>query len=242
MEVLNANIGGVYFWVWLLGIPAFYGVFFLFNSWWETRKAIEKCSGNNILALFHTVGGQAYFKWCKDEQGELSPADMKGYDKDARSLAPKAIAKIRAAKQDFGWYAVLPDHVFGIPFPLGSKNPKAIARLIEYVENYPMPMVTADLKKWNDQQYALVCSAMAGASKDTGDIRAIISEAAGIEEKLGAMADIPEQIRSLKLFIYGIAGGVAILILMVYMYGDKLGKLASQYGISLLQTFGFIGG
>jgi hypothetical protein len=190
----------------------------------------------------HTIGGQAFFKWCKDEQGSLVPADIKGYDKAARDLAPQAIAKIKASRQEFGWYAVLPSHVFSVPYPLGSKHPKSTARITEYVENYPMPMITADFKKWDDQRYASVCSAMAEAAKDTGDIRAIISEAAGIEELMSKFTDLPKMIESGKLWQYVSVGEGAVILILVYMVFDKLSKLASLSGISaILNMFG-IGG
>jgi hypothetical protein len=239
---MDANVGGIYLWGYLGGFIVLFALYYFVNSWWETKKAIDKCKDNNLLVLFHTVGGQAYFKWCKDEKGELTPADTKGYDKDAKQLAASAIAKIKAIKQEFGWYAVLPDHIFNIPYPLGSKNPKAMARITEYVEDYPMPLVTADLKKWNDQQYALVCSAMAEAAKDTGDIRAIISEAAGIEEMMSRFVDLPKIIGSMKMWQYISVGEGAIILLIVYFIFDKLGKLAGLSGISaILNMFG-IGG
>jgi hypothetical protein len=235
---MDANIGGVYAWAYIVGFIVILALFYFINSWYETKQAMKKCSGNNILALFHTKGGQAYFKWCKDEQGSLTPADTKGYDKDAKSQAPNAIAKIKAVKQEFGWYAILPDHVFGVPYPLGSKNPKAVARLIEYVEDYPMPRVTSNMATWNAQEYSEVCSAMAEAAKDTGDIRAIISEAAGIEEKLMGLLDIPKMIESSKLWQYITVGACAAILLLVYMIFDKLGKLAALSGISaILQYF-----
>jgi hypothetical protein len=167
---------------------------------------------------------------------------MKGYDKDTRTLASKAIGKIKAEKQEFGWYFVLPDHVFSIPYPLGSKKPRAMARMIEYVENFPAPRVTSNIATWDKDQYEAVTSAMAEASKDTGDIRAIISEAAGIEENMAKMADVPNQINSLKLFIYGIAGGIAILLFMVFMMSGKMDKVAAQFGVSIMEVFKFIGG
>jgi hypothetical protein len=239
---MDASVGGVYLWAYLGGFIVLFALYYFVNSWWETKQAVNKCSGNNILVLFHTIGGQAYLKWCKDEQGSLIPGDMKGYDKDAKQLAATAVAKIKAAKQDFGWYAVLPDHVFGIPYPLGSKNPRAVARITEYVENYPMPRCTANLATWNKDEYESVCSAMAEAAKDTGDIRAIISEAAGIEEMMSRFVDLPKIISSMKLWQYIAVGESAIILIMVYMIIDKLGKLAGLSGISaVLQLFG-IGG
>ncbi len=236
---MDANIGGVYIWAYLLGFIVIVGLFYFINSWWETKQAIKKCSGNNILVLFHTKGGQAYFKWCKDEQGSLTPADMKNYDKEAKSQAASAIAKIKAAKQDFGWYAILPDHVFGVPYPLGSKNPKAVARLTEYIEDYPMPRCTANMATWNAHEYSEVCSAMAEAAKDTGDIRAIISEAAGIEELMSRFIDLPKMIESGRLWQYIAVGEGAVIIFMVYMIMDKLGKVAALNGISaILQLLG----
>lgn len=242
MEILNTNVGGIYLWVYMLLIPASLIILWLANNWWETRQAIQKCGGNRLLCLFHTKGGQGYFKWCLDEGGELTPADMKGYNKDARDLATKAIGKIKAEKQEFGWYAVLPDHIVNVPYPLLSKNPKAMARVTEYVEDYPMPRVTSNLATWNAKEYSEVCSAMAEAAKDTGDIRAIISEAAGIEEKLGSLLDIPQLIASMKLWQYIAVGEGAINLILAYMIFDKTGKIAAQYGISALLQFLGIGG
>ena len=242
MDVLTMNIGGIYSWVYMLLIPASLGLLWLFNSWWETRQAIQKCGGNRLLCLFHTKGGQGYFKWCLDEGGELVPADMKGYDKGARDMATKAIGKIKAEKQEFGWYAVLPDHIVNVPYPLLSKNPKAMARVTEYIEDYPLPRVTSNLATWNAKEYSEVCSAMAQAAKDTGDIRAIISEAAGIEEKLGSLLDVPQSLASLKLFQYITVGQSAIILFLAYMIFDKVGKIAAQYGISALLQFFGIGG
>jgi hypothetical protein len=228
---MDMNFGGQYLWAWMLEFLVAYIFYEFIKDWWDTRQCIKKCSGNNILVLFHTIGGQAYFKWCKDEQGSLTPADMKGYDKDSKSLAPGSVSKIKAAKQEFGWYAVLPDHVFSVPYPLGSKHPKSTARLTEYIENYPMPRCTANMATWNAKEYSEVCSAMAEAAKDTGDIRAIISEAAGIEEKLQGLIEVPKMISDMKLFLYIAIGEGAVILLLVYFVFDKLGKLAALSGI-----------
>jgi hypothetical protein len=83
---------------------------------------------------------------------------------------------------------------------------------------------------------------MAQAAKDTGDIRAIISEAAGIEEKLGSLLDVPQSLASLKLFQYVSVGEGAIILFLAYMIFDKLNKVAAQYGISALLQFFGIGG
>jgi hypothetical protein len=233
---MDANIGGLYLWSWILIIFAVGAIYFLFNSWWETRQAQQKCGGNRILCLMHTIGGQAYWKWCLDEKGELVPADMKGYDKAAKDLASSAIGKIKAEKQEFGWYFVLPDHVFNLPYPLGSKHPRATARIIEYVENFPAPRVTTNLATWNKDQYEAVTSAMAAAAKDTGDIRAIISEAAGIEEKLMGLLEIPNQIKSGKLYIT--VGEGALILYFVFTMQGNISKIATQLGVAILNFFG----
>jgi hypothetical protein len=236
---MDTNVGGLYLWSWMAIFVALIAFYYLFMSWWDTREAVKKCSGNRILCLFHTIGGQAYWKWCVDEKGDLTPADMKGYDKVAKGLADKAIGKIKAEKQEFGWYFVLPDHVFSIPYPF--VKPKATARIAEYVENYPAPRVTANLSTWDAKQYESVTSAMAEAAKDTGDIKAIISEAAGIEEKLMGLLDIPQQIKSNKMWHYISVGEGAIIIYLCYMIMDKVGKIGGNFGISILQFFGIIG-
>jgi hypothetical protein len=236
---MDANIGGVYMWVYVVGLVVLGVVYFLFSNWWEARTAMKKAGGNHILVLFHTTGGQAYFKWCTDERGELSPVDMKGYDQKTRTMAKNAIGKIRAEKQAFGWYFILPDHVFGIGYPF--TKPRVTARLASYVENYPAPRVTANLEKWTSEEYVKVTSALAQASKDTTDIEAIISQAAGIEEKLGALLEVPNQLRSQKMWLYISCGIGALTAYFVFSLQDKIGKIATQLGVAVLQWFG-IGG
>lgn len=231
MEILSMNVGGIYFGVWLLLFPALFGVYYLFSEWWETKQAKKKSEGN-ILVLFHTVAGDAYWKWCKDDKGELSPADMKGFDAKAKVLAKDAIGKIKAAKQAFGWYYILPDHVFNIGYPFNK--PRINVKIAEYVENYPAPRLTANIEKWSPDEYKKVTSSLAIASKDTTDIEAIITQAAGLEEKLGSLVGLPDSVRLLKYICFGLAAGVALTLFMVLSVQSKLDKFLATQGITML--------
>lgn len=231
MDLLSANVGGVYLWVYLILFPALFGVYWLFNDWWETRQARLKSEGK-ILVLFHTVAGDAYWRWCKDDKGELSPADKKGFDDRAKALSKDAIGKIKAEKQAFGWYFILPDHVFRIGYPFNK--PKIFIKVAEYVENYPAPRVTANIQKWSPEEYKNVTSSLAIASKDTTDIEAIITQAAGLEEKLGSLVGLPDSVRLLKYICFGLAAGVALTLFMVLSVQSKLDKFLATQGITML--------
>jgi hypothetical protein len=231
MDILTSNAGGVYLWVWLLVFPVLFVIYYLGDDWWQTRQARKKSEGN-ILCLMHTVAGDAYWKWCKDDKGELSPADMKGYDAKAKALSKEAIGKIKAAKQAFGWYFVLPDHVFNIGYPFNK--PRINVKIASYVENYPAPRTTANLEKWSPTEYKNVTSSLAIASKDTTDIEAIITQAAGLEEKLGSLVGLPDSVRMLKYICFALAAGVAITLFMVVGVQSKLDKIAAAQGITML--------
>jgi hypothetical protein len=233
LEILNANIGGLYLWSWLLIFVVVFALYYFINEWWLTRSAVNKCS-KKMLCLFHTEAGTAYWKWCPYEEGALLPPDMKGYDDRAKRLSKGAIGKIEAAKQAFGWYFILPDHVHQIPYPF--EKPKTSASLIEYVENYPAPRVTANIQKWDAEEYGMVTSQMAQASKDTTDIKAIISQAAGIEEALSNLMDMPNDVRMTKYLVMGSLGAGVITGFLVFQVMQLVSKLAALSGISWIDA------
>jgi hypothetical protein len=231
------NFSGVYWWVWCIILVAVYLFYYFFNSWWQHRANVQKSEGK-ILCLFHTMGGEAFWKWCFDDKGELSPADKKGYDKRASELSKKAIGRIKAEKQQFGWYFILPDHVFQIMYPFTAPKGQQISiRIAEYVENYPAPRITANIEKWDAEQYAAVTSQMAMLSKDTTDLEAIISQAAGIEETLRGLMEMPSDVRMVKYLSMGNLGVGFIVGFLVFQLQGLVGKIAAQYGISAVDAF-----
>lgn len=231
MDLLGTSVGGMSFGLWILLIFGGFALYYFMMEWWATRNLIRK-SENKILCLMHTPGGQAYLKWCWEDKGELTPADTKGYDKKANMLADKAVGKIVAENQEFGWYFVLPDHVFTIPYPF--EKPKTAIRIASYLENYPAPLVTANMREWTPEKYAAVTSEMAAYSKDTTDLRAIISESAGIEEKLMELLEMPKKLQ--QIFYVAVAAFFAGLVsaLLIFQVSGQVGKVVTNFGITML--------